>query len=290
MWRCTSSTTASVKNPRAMPDWLVTMTTRSPARLSARIASMRPGIQLDAFGPIEIADFLDERAVAIEEDGRLGVHGFGLTASAAPQPTHARRRRDAAHAAVIERALAQHAGRHQTSCVSTTMRRRAERAAFRRSSVGPNIAVTSTPSAAAKCIAPESLRHERAAVRPARRRASGRSVRPIRLSDRDAGAATRLEHVSRRPTRRPPAADEHRAARRRSASASRHAPRTTPAATAWRRRTRRPARTRRAARAPSHPAALKQLRARLRAASADTSMRGSQRHRSAKPSALTRCW
>ena len=61
-------TTASVKNPRATPDWFVTITMRRPARFSARIASMLHGIQLDPLGPIEIADFLDERAVAIEED------------------------------------------------------------------------------------------------------------------------------------------------------------------------------------------------------------------------------
>ena len=58
-------------------------------------------------------------------------------------------------------------GRHQTGAVSTATRwlglgarvlvRDSERGAVRRSSVGPNTAVTLTPSAAARCSAPESF-------------------------------------------------------------------------------------------------------------------------------------
>ena len=71
MWRCVSSTIASLKKPRAMPDWFVTMTTRRPARLSARMASTVHGKERDPVGPVEIADVLDQRAVAIEKHRRL---------------------------------------------------------------------------------------------------------------------------------------------------------------------------------------------------------------------------
>ena len=43
MCRCTWSTTASVKNPRATPDWLVTIDRAGPRGLKARIASMLQG-------------------------------------------------------------------------------------------------------------------------------------------------------------------------------------------------------------------------------------------------------
>ena len=43
---------ASSKNPRATPDWFVTMTTRKPARLRARMASIDPGVELDALRAI----------------------------------------------------------------------------------------------------------------------------------------------------------------------------------------------------------------------------------------------
>ena len=93
MCRCTSSTNASVKNPRATPDWLVTTTTARPARLSARMASTVHGKNVDALGAIEIADVFDHRAVAVEKDGapaRASVVGC-VTASAASRE-HAGRR------------------------------------------------------------------------------------------------------------------------------------------------------------------------------------------------------
>ena len=78
-------------------------------------------------------------------------------------------------------------GRHQTGCVSTTWASPIGRVA--RSLVGPNTAVTATPAAAARCIAPESL------VTSARHWVStpasvGRSVRPAEVDD--AGDARNL--------------------------------------------------------------------------------------------------
>ena len=84
MWRCTSSTTASVKNPRATPDWLVIEDDPESRRDSARGSRHGPRIQLHALHAIEIADFLDQRAVAIEEHRRLtGVTGGLVAASTA---------------------------------------------------------------------------------------------------------------------------------------------------------------------------------------------------------------
>ena len=54
-------------------------------------------------------------------------------------------------------------GRHQTGCVRTTCASPSGRVAV--SLVGPNIAVTLTPAAAARCIAPESLVTSAAALR-----------------------------------------------------------------------------------------------------------------------------
>ena len=99
------------------------------------------------------------------------------------------------HAAMIERALTQHAGtapdvvgQHDV-CADRAGR-------VSRSSVGPNIAITGNPSAAAKCIAPESLvtsaRHGRAL--PA---SVGRSVRPTRFSRAAAGSGCRRHRGAR---------------------------------------------------------------------------------------------
>ena len=66
-----ASTNASSKNPRAMPAWLVTHdhdeagAVQQPDRVDA------VGKEADAIEAIEIADLLDERAVAIEKHGRL---------------------------------------------------------------------------------------------------------------------------------------------------------------------------------------------------------------------------
>ena len=78
---CASATNASSKMPRAMPAWLVTTTTAKPARLSRRIASTVYGKEREPLEPIEVADLLDERAVAIEEDG--GPHVMTAAVAAA---------------------------------------------------------------------------------------------------------------------------------------------------------------------------------------------------------------
>ena len=141
-------------------------------------------------------------------------------------------------------------GRHHTGCMSDRVARR-RAAASRVSSVGPNIAVTLTPSAAARCMAPESfVTSPRQCDRtPA---SVGRSVRPIRLRHRGRAARSALEHRVRR-SRRPPRCRRSRTGTPSAASAIARARRTRPAASASRRRTRRPAPARRAAHCPSHP-------------------------------------
>ena len=62
--------------------------------------------------PIEIPDFLDERAVAIEKDGRTRHRLRRLSRAPRARADTAREHRvdvDPLHAAVIDRALAQHA-------------------------------------------------------------------------------------------------------------------------------------------------------------------------------------
>ena len=45
-----------------------------------------PGIELDTLGPIEVADLLDERAVAIEKDGGRSSRGSSGLRDAATRP------------------------------------------------------------------------------------------------------------------------------------------------------------------------------------------------------------
>jgi len=72
MWRCTWSTTASLKKPRATPDWLVTITTQHPRAIQRADGVDGPRVQIDALHAIEVAHLFDQRAVAIQK------HGAGL--------------------------------------------------------------------------------------------------------------------------------------------------------------------------------------------------------------------
>ena len=161
---------------------------------------------------------------------------------------------------MIDRTVAQHAGPAEDLVRRARRGRRAARST--RSSVGPKIAVTGTPSAAARCIAPESF--ETNAAHAARTPASARrSVRPIRFDDaRIRPAATILSHARRRGRRRRRPARS--VAPRSSTQPRDHLRRRAPAASAWRARTPRPARTRRCG-APAIDAVLRRAAPRPRA-------------------------
>ena len=58
-----------------------------PARFSARMASMVHGIERDALQAIEIADLLDDRAVAIEEHGAREVAHSTRRVASSTAPT-----------------------------------------------------------------------------------------------------------------------------------------------------------------------------------------------------------
>src|SRR3954463_1566764 len=92
-----------------------------------------PGVQLHALRPIEVADLLDDRAVAIDKGRR--VHGCDR-AAAMTAPTEMPRM----HPWVSGHSRSMH-GRHQTSCVRTSCRPRPS-GWVARSSVGPNMAIT----------------------------------------------------------------------------------------------------------------------------------------------------
>ena len=141
------------------------------------MASIDQGYSDDAVDPIEIADVLDDRAVAIEE------HGAGLVLRhvirLAGMPSH-RGDGNAPHAPVIERTLAQHA-RAAPDRVRERPRappRSAARSGARRSArTAPSIG---TPSAAPRCIAPESFDTSAARMRQhagERRQSCGRRDR-----------------------------------------------------------------------------------------------------------------
>ena len=118
------------------------------------MASMVHGKERHVTRVAQIADILDERAVAIEEHGRASKH--------LPRRADHAVDADAAHAAMIERALAQHA-RPAPDRVREHRRARRPTGRVGRSSVGPNTAVTRTPSAAAEVHRAGVVRHERAA-------------------------------------------------------------------------------------------------------------------------------
>ena len=80
----------------------------------------------------QVADLLDERAVAVEEDGAASKH--------LPHRADHAVDADAPHASMIDGTLAHHARPAPDGCVSTACRSPAGR--VRRSSVGPKTAVT----------------------------------------------------------------------------------------------------------------------------------------------------
>ena len=222
------------------------------------MASTVQGRQRDPIEAIEIADVFDQRAVAIEKD--CGFHRRPLRAA-----LEDRRDLDAAHAPVIERALPQHARPAPDGCVRTSSAGTPVPGAevgdvgdVDRSSVGPNMAVTGMPTAAARCMAPESF------VTSARQCRStpasvGRSVRPTRSSSAAFRAAiaglSRAFDVARRSPASAARAD-HDALHAVSQRGHRRAPQSIPAASASPRRTRRPAQAPRAA--PSVPSGFHQ--------------------------------
>ena len=149
--RCASATNDSLTMPRAMPAWLV-MTMTSEARAIEHPHRVHGvGKEHQPLEAIEVSGLFDERPVAIEEHGSRhgevlshGVqHGVGVNSF---------------HAAVIDRALTQHArpAEHVPDDEIDPLGV-GRPATVTRSSVGPNIAVSGTPSAAATCIAPESF-------------------------------------------------------------------------------------------------------------------------------------
>ena len=130
--------------------------------------------------PIEIAGFLDERAVAIEKDGRAS-RCRGASSTDREHVVDG----NPLHAPVIDRALAQHA-RTAEHVADDHVARPAASGAVTRSSVGPKIAVSGTPSAAAMCIAPESF--DTNAAQRARTPTSCRERRAAdQIDQRDAG-------------------------------------------------------------------------------------------------------
>ena len=145
---------------------------------------------------------------------------------------------DPLHAPVIDRTVAQHAGpaedRVRQTSTSRSPRRRS--GAVARSSVGPKIATTGTPSAAARCIAPESF-DTNAAQRDRRPRAA--AGRCARSGSRRATPGGSDDSISRPASRSPAAPTSTRDAAL--ARQPRDRPRATrPAASASRGRRRRP--------------------------------------------------
>ena len=72
-----------------MPDWLVTTTASSRARLSRPIASAAPGSRRTRSGSPQITDVLDDGAVAVEEDGARPRGSLARAASASAAATAA---------------------------------------------------------------------------------------------------------------------------------------------------------------------------------------------------------
>ena len=183
------------EKPRATPDWLVVTTTGRPAWLSARTASMLHGKSATS-RTIEISDLFDERAVAIEEHGDC----VGSASQHLPHRADHAVNADASHAPVIDADT-------RAACTAGTRPgasgRRAASPAGRvcRSSVGPKIAVTGTPSAAAEVHRAESFdtSARQCASTPA---SAGRSVRH-QIQD-DVAAERGLDLPRDRQSARPP--------------------------------------------------------------------------------------
>ena len=209
MRRWTSSTTASVKNPRAMPDWLLTITTARPARFSDADRVDRPRKELDAFGAIEIADFFDDGAVAVEEDRALEClrHSVRSRICRAVASTRLRRcracRRDRAGTRASRTAGT------TCRCVSiggSCVDARQDEAPSAARQSGRTQRSTLRPRAAPRCSAPESFAIERAAIRqhPRERRNVGAGPRHLLMSRRPATARRHVAAPPRDPRRRRP--------------------------------------------------------------------------------------
>ncbi len=116
----------------------------------------RPRIQLDPLHAIEVADLLDQRAVAVEKHRAFGEfahhHKTRLALSrTAAGVTPRMHRWSSGHSRSMQ-------GRHHTSWTMTACAGcggSGLRGAVSRSRVGPKTAVTGSPTAAATCIAPE---------------------------------------------------------------------------------------------------------------------------------------
>ena len=130
MCRARSARNGSSMIPRPMPDWLVTTTVTKPARLSRRIASDGQGKELEQHRAIEIAALLDERAVAIEEDGRTA---HSSSCGTRPQSTAACTRAGSSRSCSDDRWGTHEAYRDGTSTRGSATRRRAGRAPAARS-------------------------------------------------------------------------------------------------------------------------------------------------------------
>ena len=281
MWRCTSSTMASVKNPRATPDWFVIITIRNPGPIQGANRVDRHGYSSTRSTPIEVADFLDERAVTIEKD-----RPDRRVTDDPRRRVSTRIDRDAAHAAMSQRAFAQHArtapdrmGQHRG------VGRRSDGSRARRSDRTSRS--RGRPRAAAKVHGARVVRDERAAVRRARRRAS--ADRSVQSGDQTA-PGTPIAPI-RTPGRRGTigrAADQDRPAHRRAASASieRRERCRRPAFRAAKRRARRERDQRRASIPPCSRADARAPRRDVRP-TPRAAARSSDLH--AKPSARTRC-
>ena len=154
-----------------------------------------------------------------------GTHIIRMAASTAASD------RDAPHAAVIERALTEAHGRHQTGWVRMTAAIATMGAgAVRRSSVGPNIAVTWRAECRAEMQGTGVVRDERA--RGGEDAGERRHVGPPDDSRRSDGSPS-ADSISRPPARRPRRRSGPDAGRRRRARG--RARQITPPATVWRR-------------------------------------------------------
>ena len=214
MCRCTSSTTASVKNPRATPDWLRDHHDGRPARLQRADRVDGPGIELDPFGAIEVADFFDEvpsrsrntarRAQARRRGSRHSIRRVASSTRSDGNAAHARGDRADTRAACTGGTRPDGVRTATSGVAGPALAGRGRQ----RSSVGPNTAVTVTPSAAARCMRARVVRHERAAVQPARRPApGGRSAdeidRPWRAACDASSTSSAVGAIGRRCRRAP---------------------------------------------------------------------------------------
>src|SRR5688572_17628486 len=116
----------------------------------------RPGKEHEQVQSIDVTTFLDDRAVAIEE------HRWPHQRTARPRSASTAVYTRCGVIRVMHRWSIGHSrsmhGRHHTGCVSTSVRPPALGSGLVSCSrVGPKMATTGVPTAAATCMAPESL-------------------------------------------------------------------------------------------------------------------------------------